>query len=122
MKLYSSAIIKLDLMYKKTFFLPIFLFVYAISSAQNNYVMLYEDCNYGGKSKFLEPGTYSMSQMKIDNDKLSCIQIPAGMKVTIYTDDNFKGKSKTYYNNVACIEGEWNDAASSIVVENQNIR
>jgi len=109
-------------MYKKIFFPAIFLFIYAVTSAQNNYVMLYEDCNYSGRSKFLEPGTYPMSQMKIDNDRLSCMQIPAGMKVTIYMDDNFRGRSKTYYNNVSCLEGDWNDMASSIVVENQNYR
>lgn len=109
-------------MCKKVFFSAIFLFVYAITSAQNNYVLLYKDCNYSGKSKFLEPGTYPMSQMKIENDRLSCIQIPAGMKVTIYMDDNFRGRSKTYYNNIACLEAEWNDMASSIVVENQNLR
>ncbi|HMK27708.1 MAG TPA: hypothetical protein VK483_16875, partial [Chitinophagaceae bacterium] len=91
-------------MCKKIFLPVIFLFVYAVTSAQNNYVMLYEDCNYSGRSKFIEPGTYPMSQMKIDNDKLSSIQIPAGMKVTIYQDDNFRGRSKTYYNSVSCLE------------------
>jgi hypothetical protein len=109
-------------MHKKIFFPAIFLFAYAVTSAQNSYVTLYEDCNYTGKSKFLEAGTYSLYQMKIDNDKLSSLQIPAGMKVTIYSDDNFKGRSKTYYNNIACLESEWNDMASSIVVEIQNIR
>ncbi|HEY6062290.1 MAG TPA: hypothetical protein VIV35_01705, partial [Chitinophagaceae bacterium] len=109
-------------MSKKIFLPAIFLFASAVTSAQNNYVTLYEDCNYSGKSKFLEAGTYTMYQMKMDNDKLSCMQIPAGMKVTIYQDDNFRGRSKTFYNNIACLEGEWNDMASSIVVENQNIR
>jgi hypothetical protein len=108
-------------MCKKIFFPAIFLFFYAVTSAQN-YVTLYEDCNYSGKKHYLEAGTYSLFQMKIDNDKLSCLQIPAGMKVTIYTDDNFKGRSKTYFNSISCLEGEWNDKASSIVVENQNIR
>ncbi len=109
-------------MSKKVFFPAIFLFAYAVTSAQNNYVTLYEDCNYSGKSKFLEAGTYSMYQMKMENDKLSSLHIPSGMKATIYQDDNFKGRSKTYYNNISCLEGEWNDMASSIVVENQNIR
>lgn len=85
-----------------------------------NYVTLHEDCNYGGKSYFLEAGTYRVYQMKIGNDKLSCIQIPAGFKVTIYENDDFYGKSKTYTSNIACLEAEWNDMASSIVVENSN--
>jgi hypothetical protein len=50
------------------------------------------------------------------------MQIPPGMKVTIYQDDNFKGSSNTYYNNIACLDGDWNDKASSIVVELQNNR
>lgn len=90
-------------------------FVYA-----QNYITLHEDCNYGGKSYFLEAGTYKMYQMRIGNDRLSCIQIPYGFKVTIYENDDFYGKSKTYTGNVPCLETEWNDMASSIVVENSN--
>lgn len=108
-------------MRKKTF-LPILFFFTCFFSHAQNYVTLYEDCNYQGKIKTLEPGLYRLYQMKIDNDKLSGMQIPAGMKVTIYQDDNFKGKSNTYYNNIACLEAEWNDMTSSIVVEIQNIQ
>jgi len=86
-------------------------------SAQN-YVTLHEDCNYGGSRYFLEAGTYNLYQMKIGNDKLSSIQIPSGMKVTIYADDDFRGKSKTYTGNISCLDNEWNDMASSLVVEN----
>ncbi len=107
-------------MFKKIFFPAICLIICAAASAQYNYVTLYEDCNYTGKNKFLEPGTYNLYDMKIENDKLSCLQIPAGMKVTIYSDNNFKGRSKTFYNNIACLDAEWNDMASSLVVENQN--
>ena len=106
---------------RKLFLFAPLLLLLTATMAQN-YVTIYEDCNYSGKKKSLEAGTYSLYQMKIDNDKLSCLQIPSGMKATIYTDDNFKGRSKTYYNNIACLESEWNDMASSIVVENQNFR
>jgi len=94
-----------------------FLFSALALAAQNNYVTLHEDCNYGGKRFFLEPGTYREYQMKIDNDKLSSMQIPAGMKVTIYEHDNFQGRSQTYTANIACLDATWNDQASSIVVE-----
>jgi len=95
----------------------IFFFSAFALSAQNNYVTLHEDCNYGGKRFFLEAGTYREYQMKIDNDKLSALQIPAGMKVTIYEHDNFQGRSQTYTTNIACLDATWNDQASSIVVE-----
>lgn len=93
------------------------LLISAVVSAQN-YVTLYEDCNYSGKYHYLEPGNYRLYQMKIDNDKLSCMNIPYGMKVTIYKNDKFEGGSKTYSANVACLDAAWNDQASSIVVEN----
>jgi hypothetical protein len=99
----------------KSLLLPVLFFVTA-SSAQN-YVTLYEDCNYSGKMHYLEPGNYRLYQMKIDNDKLSCLNIPYGMKVTIYENDNYSGKSKTFSANVACLDALWNDMASSIVVE-----
>lgn len=105
---------------KLIFIVPLLLLLSTIMA--QGYVTLYEDCNYSGKQYNLEPGTYSVYQMKIDNDKLSCIQIPSGMKVTIYQDDKFKGSSQTFYNNVPCLDKEWNDMASSIVVEFQNNR
>ena len=82
-----------------------------------NYVTLFADCNYQGKSYYLEAGNYRGYQMKIDNDQLSSFQVPSGLKLTIYEHDNFSGKSKTYSSGVACLDNEWNDMASSLVVE-----
>lgn len=85
-------------------------------SAQN-YVTLFEDCNYQGKSYYLEPGNYRAYQMKIKNDQLSSFLIPSDMKLTIYEHDNFSGKSKTYTSGIPCLDNEWNDQTSSLVVE-----
>lgn len=104
-------------MFRKIFLPLAFSCFYFVSAAQN-YVTLYEDCNYSGKKHYLEAGTYRLYQMKIDNDQLSCMQIPSGMRVTIYEDDNFEGKSKIFTSSISCLDGEWNDLASSIVVEN----
>ena len=101
----------------KRLLLPVILIVWIASASAQNYVTLYEDCNYSGKSNYLEVGNYRLSQMKMDNDKLSCINIPPGMKVTIYENDNFGGKSKTYTSSINCLDGDWNDMASSIAVE-----
>ena len=89
-------------------------------SAQSNFITLHEDCDFKGKQSILEPGNYSTYQMNIGNDKLSSIQIPSGMKVTIYEHKNYKGKSKTFTQNIPCLEAEWNDFASSVVVEGSN--
>lgn len=94
-----------------------FTVVTAINSSAQNYVTLYESCNYLGKTYYLEPGNYRGYQMKVDNDRLSGFQVPAGMKITIYEHDDFKGKSKTFTYSVSCLDNEWNDMASSIVVE-----
>lgn len=58
--------------------------------------------------------------MKVTNDRLSSIVIPAGMKVTIYENDKFEGRSKTFYENTQCLADGWNEMASSIVVERES--
>ncbi|MEN9497894.1 MAG: hypothetical protein RL750_793 [Bacteroidota bacterium] len=103
---------------KKTILLLTFLSVLVgLTQAQNN-VWLYEGCNYTGIGHTLGVGQYRLYQMKIGNDRLQGIQIPNGLKVTIYENDNFQGKSKTYFSNQPCLEPEFRNMASSIIVEN----
>jgi hypothetical protein len=102
----------------KSFFPAIVLFTSLSLSAQN-YVTLYENCNYSGKKAYLEPGSYHTYQLKIGNDNLSGMQIPSGMKVTIYEHDDFKGKSKTYFSSTPCLGSNWNDMTSSMVIESE---
>lgn len=102
---------------KRIFFLSLLLISLLSGATAQSYVTLHEDCNYSGKSYTLLAGTYNGYQMKIGNDRLSSIQIPYGFKVTIYEDDNYRGKSQTFSSNVACLDVNWNDMASSIVVE-----
>jgi len=92
------------------------LFLSSTLMAQNN-VGLFEQCNYSGKKSYLAPGSYKVYQMGVGNDKLSALQIPNGMRVTLYEHDEFKGRSATYTSNVACLGDGWDDNASSIVVE-----
>jgi hypothetical protein len=83
-----------------------------------NYVTLYEDCNYNGRNFFLEAGNYRSYQMRVSNDRLSAIRIPFGFKITVYENDGFTGRSKTFTTDEPCLPTEWNEMASSIVVEN----
>jgi hypothetical protein len=90
-------------------------------SAQQFSVTLFDQCNYMGRRYTLQAGSYRLYQMQIGNDKLSSMQIPAGMKVTIYQDDKFEGKSKTFTDDQMCLDGEWRNTTSSLVVENTAI-
>ncbi len=95
------------------------LVLFFMGQAQTN-VWLYEACNFSGIGHTLSVGQYRMFQMKVGNDRLQCIQIPNGMKVTIYEHDNFQGRSKTYFSNQPCLESEFRNMASSLVVEYAN--
>ena len=98
--------------------IPLFLSILvSFTLPAQNYVTLHDQCNYSGRQYTLEAGSYRAYQMKIDNDRLSSIQIPAGMKVTIYEHDKFEGRSNTYTSNSACLDDSWRNMASSIIVE-----
>ncbi len=97
------------------------IFSFSISLTAQNYITLYERCNYSGQYSNLEPGRYGTRQMKIDNDKLSSMRIPSGLKITIYEHDNFAGRSKTFTSDVSCLEPEWKNMASSVIVEGSHI-
>lgn len=103
-------------MCKKIILPAILLFLYTNVFAQNN-IALFDQCNYSGKSAYLSPGSYKVYQMQIENDKLSSMQIPNGMRVTIYEHDDFKGRSATYTSSVSCLTDGWDNNTSSIVVE-----
>ncbi len=106
-------------MFKKITTTAFLFFLYITVLAQNN-IALFEDCDYSGKRYYLGVGSYKVYQMQIGNDMLSSMQIPRGMRVTIYEHDDFKGQSATYTDNITCLENNWNDNASSIVVERLN--
>lgn len=88
-----------------------------------NQVTLYEKSNYQGNKKELGEGEYNIYDLGIGDNKLSSLTVPAGLKVTIYEYEDFRGRSKTFTNNVANlkeikVEGKnFNNEASSIKVE-----
>ena len=105
---------------KKTIALLLFILVATFSTWAQNAARLYEGCNYTGRGFQLEVGQHRLYQMKIGNDRLQGIQLPNGIKVTVYENDNFQGKSKTYFNNQPCLEPEFRNMVSSIIVEYVN--
>jgi hypothetical protein len=105
-------------MVKKAFCTLLVICASLLASAQQ--VAVYPECNYIGRGGYLTVGRYYSYQMKVANDQLSSIQVPDGMKITIYEHDNFQGRSKTYFGNTPCLEAEWRNVASSLVVEYEN--
>ena len=83
-------------------------------------VTLYTDASYKGKAVTLSEGEYNLSRMGLynlkDND-MSSLKVTPGFKVTIYEDDNFNGKSKSYTASESFVGEEWNDKMSSLKVE-----
>jgi len=106
-------------MYRK-FAALIICVIFSFTAVAQNSVRVFENCNYFGNSFILEPGNYRLYQMRIGNDRLSSFKIPASMKLTIYEHDGFSGRSKTFYNDISCLEPEWNNIASSIVIDYVN--
>ena len=107
-------------MFKKTVFTLTIIFVSLLAMAQQQQVTVYTECNFTGLNGYLNVGRYLSYQMKVPNDRLSSLQIPQGLKVTIYEHDNFQGRSRTYYSNNSCLETDWRNMASSIIVEFDN--
>lgn len=83
-------------------------------------VKLYTDKGYKGKAVTLSEGEYNLSRMGLYNQKdndMSSLKVTPGFKVTIYEDDNFNGKSKSYTASESFVGEEWNDKMSSLKVE-----
>ena len=77
---------------------------------------IYADENFQGASQPLGLGSFDLDKLRIGNDVVSSIKIPAGLRVTVHEDEHFNGASQAYYSDVAAL-GPMNDKASSILVE-----
>jgi len=82
---------------------------------------LFQNTSYGGWHANYPLGTYTTAQLVaaggVDNDA-SSVRVPAGMKVTLYTGDNFTGTAivKTT-DDSSLVDDGINDAVSSLKVE-----
>ncbi|MQP24199.1 hypothetical protein GFJ94_03870 [Flavobacterium sp. LMO8] len=82
----------------------------------NSYIVtVYRDKNFTGVNSELSPGYHNFRDLGVGNDQITSIKIPRGYSVTVYTEANFKGRSKTYTKDVAYL-GDFNDRISSILV------
>lgn len=66
-----------------------------------SYITLYQDIDYSGNVQEVN-SSVSMAKLNklggVGNDNLSSLKIGAGMQVTLYEHDGYKGTSRTYTN------------------------
>lgn len=90
-----------------------------------NKVTIYGSVEFDGSKKELDEGEYNTYNLNlgIGGNKLSSLTVPAGMKVTLYEYEDFRGRSRTFTSNVANlkniqVEGRsFNDENCSIKIE-----
>jgi C1A family cysteine protease len=86
-------------------------------SQNTSLVSIYEHADFQGTSANLQVGRYDLEELGINNDTLSSLRVPAGMKVTLYDDVHFSGRSKTFTEDTPYVGNDFNDITSSIIVE-----
>ncbi len=92
-----------------------------ITPVVDSKVVIYQHSNYQGLSKQFGIGKFDIAQLGIGNDQLSSIKIPKNLRVILYADGNYKGKTMTLTENTTFV-GDFNDLTSSIVVESASTK
>jgi hypothetical protein len=85
-------------------------------------VAVFKDCNYTGVWRAgLLIGRYTTSDLQfrgIGAKDISSLRVQPGYRVTLYKEDNFGGESLVRTADDSClVQSNWNDAATSLVVE-----
>ena len=80
----------------------------------SNQVIVYDDSQYRGFAQPLDVGNYDWGQ--IHNDTISSLKVPAGMKVTLYSETHFQGKSMTFTQDTPYVGDDFDDQTSSLSV------
>jgi hypothetical protein len=79
-------------------------------------VILYTQCNYGGRATALPIGDYTLGNLQSmghDNDTCRSIKIPDGLKITMYQHGDYQGWEYTLTDSNPCLEGQYKDNLSS---------
>jgi hypothetical protein len=96
-----------------------------ICRRNNSRVIFYEHCGYGGRAGYVNSGNTINRLERSWNDTISSIKIPPGFKVTLWEDNDQRGNSIQFTNNVDCLlnyryrgrGGNWNDQVTGLRVE-----
>jgi LysM repeat protein len=97
------------------FFSPSLTFLKSLSTQiPTGQVIVYQDADYQGSTQNLDIGRYDFGQ--IQDDSISSLRVPAGIKVTLYPDPGFTGISKTFTQDTPYVGDDFNDRTSSLIV------
>lgn len=90
------------------------------SALNQPFITIFRD-NFSGASLYLREGRYDHYELgNVDNDQLSSLKVPKGMKVTLYEHGGYKGRSLVVEQDADAnflIKNKFNDITSSIHVE-----
>ncbi len=75
---------------------------------------IYRHADYGEPAKALSIGRYDGG---FTNDAISSMKVPKGLKVTLFEHGGFQGRRKTFTKDAPYLGDDFNDMASSIIVE-----
>ena len=88
-----------------------------LNAEEEKMVTLYKDDNYHGTSQKLGVGKYHFTDFsKIGNDALSSLEIPKGLKVILYENEDFTGQTKELTSSTDLYVAGFNDRTSSIEI------
>lgn len=80
-------------------------------------VVIYQDHYYKAASQELSEGSYDLASLTFGGGHLSSLKVPMGMKVTLYEQEGFKGRSKSFTEDTPWVGDDFNDLTRSIKVE-----
>ena len=69
-------------------------------------VTIYADADFTGVSQYLAIGSYDVGALGIGNDQLSSLKVPEGLKVTLFENAGFAGKSRVFTADTALVGTE----------------
>jgi hypothetical protein len=80
-------------------------------------VMIFQDANYAGSFQVLAKGRYDVAQLQIGDNALSSALVPYGMVLRLFENPGFDGAFVELREDTPAVSMDWNDRASSVVVE-----
>jgi hypothetical protein len=83
----------------------------------NQFAAFYTDCNYSGNSIRLLPGYYQGNKLGLFRYDISSVEVPSGLRVRVYLNENLSGASYTLNDDNSCLNSTMNNRIGSFIVE-----